>query len=128
MPLRPKDARESLRVKADFVVVVTGFLCDLLHGYLGHGVFHFFHYLKVLVDFAVSLVHVDDNVKVVRSAVSLCELCQEHVLENTQHDRTVDAFLFLEILECVNQSDFLVFVFCHFDIFVCIIILSVTAP
>ena len=101
----------------DLVVVVAGLLLDLLEGDLRIRVLDFFHDIEILVDFTVSLVDIDDDVEVVGGTVGLGDLGQEHVLEHTHHDRSVDVFLFLEILEGIDQRRFSFLFHCYAVVF-----------
>ncbi len=121
IPLRPNDAREFLRVNiSDLVVIISGLGLDLVESDLRVRVLDLLDDVKVLVDLAVSLVNVDDDIEIVGRAIGLGDLGEEHVLEHTHHHRSVDVLLFLEVLEGVNKSDF----FFLFHIYILDILIS----
>ena len=97
---------------SDLIVIVSGFGLDLFEGDLGVRILNLLDDVEVLVNLAVSLVHIDNHVEVVRRTIGLGDLSQEHVLEYAHHHGPVDVLLFLEVLEGINESDF-VFLF-HF--------------
>ena len=89
---------------AEFVVVAV--IVDLLQRNLGVGVLHILHNLQVLVDLAVSLVDIDDDVEVVSRAESLGKLCHENILEHTHHYRAVNMLFVLEKRKRGFEVDF----------------------
>ena len=112
---------EFLRVHvSDLVVVITGLGLDLIKSDLCVRILHLLDHIEVLVDLAVSLVNVDDDIEIVGRAIGLGDLGEEHVLEHTHHHRSVDVLLFLEVLEGVNKSDF----FFLFHIYILDILIS----
>ena len=104
----------------DLVVVITGLGLDLIKSDLCVRILHLLDHIEVLVDLAVSLVNVDDDIEIVGRAIGLGDLGEEHVLEHTHHHRSVDVLLFLEVLEGVNKSDF----FFLFHIYILDILIS----
>ena len=84
-------SRECL---SEFVVV--SFLIDFRKGNLGVRILDGLHDFEILVDLAVSLVHVDDDVEVVSRTESLGQLGHEYVLEHSHHHRTVNVLFVLE--------------------------------
>ena len=113
-----RGKRELLGVGvADLVIVVPAVLADLFESHLRCRILHLLDDLEVLVDFAGTLVDIDDDVEIVGRSVGLGNLGQEHVLEHAHHHRAVDVLLFLEVLEGVNQSNFFFFVHLYVVLF-----------
>ena len=91
-------------------VIVFSHRLEFLEGNLGVRIFDLLDDIEVLVDFAVSLVDVDDHVEIVGAAEGLGDLGDEYILEHTHHDRPVDMLLILENRKCGFEVNLF---FCH---------------
>ena len=103
----------------NLIVVVTAVGDNLIEGHFGVGILNLFYDLEVLINFAGTFVDIDNDVEVVCGTVGLRDLGEEHVLEHAHHNRAVDAFLFLEVLEGINESHYFFFFHCISLFFYC---------